>query len=158
MKNLPSNLNLIIIGKGPLKSKLCDLIERENLNKRINILSNISDTEKNWIIKNSYIFCLPSINRSEAFGVSLLEAMRHGKPLFTSKINGSGINSVNIKGKTGYYFKPMSSKSISMSINNFIKSKQKYVEISKQCKKIFKEKFNEDIFLKRIKDFLLTIE
>ena len=36
------------------------------------------------------VFCLPSLDRAEAFGVVLLEAMRFGKPVVVSDIPGSG--------------------------------------------------------------------
>ncbi len=37
------------------------------------------------------VFCLPSRERTEAFGVALLEAMRYGKPLLVSDLAGSGV-------------------------------------------------------------------
>ena len=47
------------------------------------------------------VFCLPSIERAESFGIVLLEAMRAGLPTIASAIPGSGINYVVRDGETG---------------------------------------------------------
>jgi len=43
----------------------------------------------------------PSDLRSEAFGISLLEAAMYGKPIISSEI-GTGTTFVNIDGETGF--------------------------------------------------------
>ena len=50
--------------------------------------------------------CLPSIERTEAFGVVLLEAMYFGKPILSSRLEGSGMNWIVEDGVTGLKFEP----------------------------------------------------
>lgn len=149
MRHLPKNINLILVGDGPELQKLKENINTKNLKKRIIILTRVSETEKNWLIKNCYIFCLPSVNRSEAFGVSLLEALAHGKPLITSKIKGSGMNSINVEKITGFFSKPMSPRSISNTILKLHKIKNKNNFIN-NCKFRYKNFFSQEIFVKKI--------
>ncbi|MFN2287771.1 MAG: glycosyltransferase [Chromatocurvus sp.] len=50
--------------------------------------------------------CLPSIERSEAFGVVLLEAMARGKPCLVADVKGSGMGWLVEHGVTGLTFRP----------------------------------------------------
>ncbi len=52
------------------------------------------------------VVCLPSIERTEAFGVVLLEAMRAGKAVIASDIDGSGIGWVVRNDNTGLLVSP----------------------------------------------------
>src|SRR5690606_4146956 len=45
--------------------------------------------------------CLPSIERTEAFGLVLLEAMREGRPCVVTDVPGSGMSWVVRHGETG---------------------------------------------------------
>lgn len=52
------------------------------------------------------IFCLPSLDRAEAFGMVLLEAMRAGLPCVASAITGSGVGEVVAAGQSGLLVPP----------------------------------------------------
>jgi hypothetical protein len=45
------------------------------------------------------VFCLPSRERTEAFGIVLMEAMRYAKPLLVSELKGSGVSWVAREGQ-----------------------------------------------------------
>lgn len=152
-KFLPQNLKLIIVGNGKLNKKLNNLVKNLKLMNKVSILNNLNSNEKNWLIKKCYAFCLPSINRSEAFGVVLLEAMFHGKPLITSKIKGSGIQEVNIDKMTGYSCKARSPKSLANIIKRIYHNKEKIL-FYKNCRYRYKNKFSEKIFIKKISELL----
>jgi len=76
-----------------------------NDTKNILLLDEISNEEKVALLKLSKALILPSILRSEAFGVVLLEASMYAKPMITTEL-GTGTSLVNIHNKTGYVIKP----------------------------------------------------
>lgn len=96
----------IIVGAGPVETSLKKQAVACGL-KNIIFLGAVSEVDKNAIIDLSYAMVFPSHLRSEAFGISLLEGARAGKPLISSEI-GTGTSFININGETGIVVKPSS--------------------------------------------------
>ena len=89
-----------------------------NLELPANILliDNISDEEKYNYIQQCQALLLPSSNRAEAFGYSLLEGLLFHKPLLSSEIK-SGTTYINQHLKTGYVLNDVEYNSIIRGIN-----------------------------------------
>jgi glycosyltransferase involved in cell wall biosynthesis len=101
-KSLPNDTIILIGGKGPLINELQNLINENNLESKVLLLGKIESNQMAAYYKRADIFCLPSNERSEAFGVVLIEAMSFSKPLITCKIEGSGVSWVNQNNNTGF--------------------------------------------------------
>ena len=71
----------------------------------IDFLGFVSDQDKVVLLNLCYSFVFPSHLRSEAFGVSLLEAAVAGKPMISCEI-GTGTTFVNSANKTGLVINP----------------------------------------------------
>lgn len=65
----------------------------------------VSDEEKAVLFELSRAFVFPSHLRSEAFGISLIEACQYGKPMISAEI-GTGTTFVNQAEETGLVVKP----------------------------------------------------
>lgn len=81
----------LIIGEGEDRPALQELIRQHGLEDRVRLLGGLDDDARNALLVSCNVFCLPSIERTEAFGVVLLEAMRYGRPLLIGDIPGSGV-------------------------------------------------------------------
>lgn len=95
---------LLIAGDGELREELQALIERHQAAGdpcTVRLLGQISDDEKHALLASCDVFCLASTERTEAFGMVLLEAMAHGKPCLVSSLPGSGMGWVVEQGGAG---------------------------------------------------------
>jgi len=99
-----SKYPVVLIGSGKIEKELKKKILNLQI-KNIIFLKNVTDEDKISILKLCYAFLFPSDLRSEAFGVSLVEAAMHGKPLISCEI-GTGTTFVNISNETGLVIPP----------------------------------------------------
>ena len=80
----------LIIGRGENEERLQGLIRALGLGGRVRLLGYQPETQLAALLTSCDLFCLPSLERTEAFGLVLLEAMRYSKPVLVSDIPGSG--------------------------------------------------------------------
>jgi glycosyltransferase involved in cell wall biosynthesis len=80
------NIKLLIVGDGPLKSKLVDQVNSLNLNRRIIFAGLRNDVP--YLLKRSKIFILSSL--WEGIPIALLEAMYFGLPCIVTNVGGVG--------------------------------------------------------------------
>jgi len=71
----------------------------------VHFLGALPDEDKEALLSLCYGLAFPSCLRSEAFGLSLLEAARRGKPLVSCEI-ATGTTYINIHGETGLAVPP----------------------------------------------------
>jgi colanic acid/amylovoran biosynthesis glycosyltransferase len=84
--DLEQNIAYRIVGNGPLREKLEQLIEKYDLNGTISLVGAKTQSEVRDEMKNADIFLHPSKN--EAFGKVLLEAQATGLPIVASNAGG----------------------------------------------------------------------
>ncbi len=112
------NADILIVGDGPFKLRYQKIITKHNL-KNVNLLGSVSEEDKNALLSLSSLLVLPSNIRSEAFGLVLLEASMHAKPMVTLEI-GTGTSFVNLDNKTGFVVKSNNFIKLSLAINKIL--------------------------------------
>ena len=103
--------SLVLIGDGECANDLRRLAANLDIASRVNFVGRIDITALGQVrMASAYasadIFCLPSTERAESFGLVLLEAMRSGVATIASAIPGSGVNHVVVDGETGLMVRP----------------------------------------------------
>ena len=93
--------NLRIVGDGSLRDDLRILVGQLGLNNQVEFLGKLTNHQLCLEIQNCDLLCLPSIEKTEAFGVVLLEAARQGKPSLVTNVKGSGMSWVVRHNETG---------------------------------------------------------
>lgn len=91
---------LILAGDGVLRQELMEQAERLGIAKKVEFVINPSDERVMELYRECDVFVLPSIQRSEAFGLVQAEAMAYGKPVINTNLE-SGVPYVSLDGKTG---------------------------------------------------------
>lgn len=100
------NIKVLIVGDGEQRDKLEKLVSSLGIENKVSVLGGQSEQELNALMESCDCLCLPSIERTEAFGLVLLEAMRYGKSVIASDIPGSGVGWVVNHKETGLLVEP----------------------------------------------------
>ncbi|MEX0916417.1 MAG: glycosyltransferase [Wenzhouxiangellaceae bacterium] len=95
------DVELVIAGSGEQHKRLERLLPAA-AGDRIRLVGNVSDDRRNRLLAGCDLLCMPSLNRAEAFGLSLLEAMAAGKPAIATRVPGSGMGWVVQHERTGW--------------------------------------------------------
>lgn len=103
---MTEGVSLVIAGDGDQATTLRRLIERTGAAARITLSQQLDDAGIEASYQACDLLCLPSIDRAEAFGLVLLEAMRAGRPVLASRLPGSGMSEVVTDGESGLQFEP----------------------------------------------------
>ncbi|MDN3700437.1 glycosyltransferase [Vibrio artabrorum] len=141
---LPDDYLILIGGEGELKQSLIDKIESVGVSNRVKLLGRLTDEELNVYFNISDVFCLPSVHRSEAFGLVQAEAMSLGKPVVSTDIVGSGVSWVNKHGYSGIVVPPQNSQLLA---KGFLDIFDNYNMFSFEAKKRYENHFTVDKML-----------
>jgi glycosyltransferase involved in cell wall biosynthesis len=126
---IDSNLNLTVVGEGPLKNELFHLISQLNLNDKVEFLGAQTEAQVNLLMLEADIYVSASI--VDGTSVSLLQALAAGLPVILSNCGGNPewVNRVD----GSYLFEVGDWKMIGflMSKNNIIKKFDRSLVIDK---------------------------
>ena len=114
---MDENYIILLGGRGELTPELKAKIKEYNLEDVVKLLGRISAHELPAYFSAADVFCLPSVERSEAYGVVQLEAMACGTPVISTDIKGSGVAWVNKHGLTGLVVPVKNAHALASSFN-----------------------------------------
>jgi glycosyltransferase involved in cell wall biosynthesis len=97
---------LAIVGEGEERATLEGVLARAGNPAGIRLLGEVGDAQVHALMASCDVFCLPSRERTEAFGLVLLEAMRYARPLLVSDLPGSGMTWVARNGQNAALVAP----------------------------------------------------
>lgn len=87
-------VELLIAGEGELRDALQMLVMSTTPTgspPAVRLLGAVDDADKHALLEQCDLFCLASRERTEAFGIVLLEAMQHARPCLVTDLPGSGM-------------------------------------------------------------------
>jgi rhamnosyl/mannosyltransferase len=87
----------------------------------VEFLGNVTDEKKFRLLKGCRAFVMPSDERSEAFGVALIEAAMYGRPMISTEIR-TGTSYINSHMSTGFVVPPKNSAALANAMNALLQN------------------------------------
>lgn len=131
---------LVLIGSGPLEEELRAMVSRYRMEEKVTFLGKVSEKRLSEEFQNCDVFVLPSILRSEAFGLVQIEAMVYGKPVINTNLP-SGVPYVSIDGETGLTVEPDNVKELENAMNWFVAHPEQRKTMGEAARKRVKEHY-----------------
>ncbi len=113
-------------------------VKSENLEERFTFAGEVSEEEKISLMQKADVFVLPS--RSEAFGITVVEAMAAGCPVVVSDI--PALTEIVSDGQTGLVFPVDDEKSLADKIIRLLSDQNLNQKLSKNAKEKVQERYN----------------
>lgn len=135
---------ILIGGSGQLKDELQQEIDIFGLNDRVKLLGRVSDEELPAYYGACLVFCLSSVQKTEAFGIVQIEAMSCGKPVVATRIPQSGTAWVNAHGVSGLNVEPRNAKELAEAIRTLTKDEQTYRQYAENAEKRYRKLFTKE--------------
>ena len=104
----------VIVGGGDMLEEYQRMAREKGLEDVIEFPGKVSDGELVDFYERASVLVLPSVDRCEAFGIVLIEAMSHSVPVIASDL--AGVRSVVSDGENGFLVKPRDIKGLTEKI------------------------------------------
>ena len=141
---LVPGVQLNLVGTGEMREKLESIIDDLAIADRVNLLGHLTDTELDAQWHETDCLCLPSIERTEAYGLVLLEAMCRGKATIAAEVPGSGMGWIVQTNETGLTTTPGNPDSLADAMRNLGLERDKLHALGENGKTRFNQLFHID--------------
>ena len=138
--------HLLLIGNGPLREELEAISRSLGIHDRVTILSGVADVVPYYHAAD--VFVLPSVNRSEAFGLVQLEAMACGKPVINTALN-SGVPFVSRHEETGLTVAPSDEDALAGAITRLLREPELRSRLGAAAQLRVQTEFNVETMARR---------
>lgn len=139
-----------LVGSGDLEARLKALAKSLGLDRRVDFLGSVSTTGLHRLMRACDCVCLPSIERTESFGLVLLEAMYFAKATLASDVPGSGMGWIVDDGDTGLTFPPRDSDKIAGALRQLQADRAMVARLGENGRRKFDRDFHIDRAASRI--------
>lgn len=143
------NCELFIAGTGELEAQLKAYTKERKMDEKVHFLGFLPDETLRQAYADCDIFVLPSVVRSEAFGIVQLEAMVYGKPVINTNLP-SGVPHVSLHEETGLTVSPSDEKALAEAINKLASDKELRETFGKNAAERVQTYFNEKNVIKEL--------
>jgi glycosyltransferase involved in cell wall biosynthesis len=156
-KYLPDNYVILLGGDGELKEKYEQIIRENGLSEKVFLVGKIDQKDLGSYYEACDLFCLPSIAKSEAYGIVMIEAMSFGKPVVATKIKGSGTDWVNQDGITGLNVNPEDAEQLAKAFQTILENPAMYQKFSENAHHRYLNEFTIETEIEKLIKVYRTI-
>ena len=141
-------VKLLIVGEGNLKEKYQEQVLAAGLKDKIIFADPVGDEDLPKYDNLADVIVLPSIDRSEAFGITLIEAMACAKPVVASRL--PGVRSVIEDGIDGFLFDVKQEGDLANRVNKLFADKVLREKMGAAGRIKAEKLFNQEILIKKL--------
>ncbi|MEM3539332.1 MAG: glycosyltransferase family 4 protein [Nitrososphaerales archaeon] len=150
------NVKVIIIGDGPRKNILYNLIKKLGLVDTVRLTGMLPHEKVTEYLHKSNVFVFPSVlcrdGSTETLGYACVEAMACGLPVVASNVGG--IPEYVINNQTGLLVEQRSPRQIAEAIEELINNPKKAKKLAENARKLVEEMFD---ISKNVRELELTL-
>jgi glycosyltransferase involved in cell wall biosynthesis len=138
---LVPQVQVLLGGRGPLTEELTQLAEEQGVRDRSGFVGRIPESQLPGYYHACDVFCMPSVERSEAFGIVQLEAMACGRPVVCCELN-NGVTWVNRDGETGLVVPPADTEALAAALRRLFDEPDLRARLGAQARRRALETFS----------------
>ena len=140
-------------GSGPREQYLRLMLSRKGLQNRVEFLGWVNDDQKEELLPNMDIFCLPS--QYDSFGMVYVEAMACGLPVIA--LRSGAIPDVVIDGETGILVEPNDINSLVRAIDSLANNSELRTQMGTKGRQTVLSKYSPEVVGNKLSSLLQSI-
>jgi rhamnosyl/mannosyltransferase len=134
---------LLVAGDGPERSEVDEAIERFGVGNKVHMLGAIPNEQRVAYMHAADVFVLPAVNRAEAFGIVLLQAMAAGTPVVSTEL-GTGTSWVNVDAQTGLVVEARDARALARAIARLVSDDERRAAYGRAAQQRVRDHFTLD--------------
>lgn len=155
--HLPDDVAVVIGGAGELLEPLRERVGALGLSGKVHMVGRIDDADIAAYFQAADIFCLPSLLRSEAFGLVLVEAMAHSRPIVATNIPGSGVSWVNVHEQTGLNVEPGDPSALAAALRRVLEDPALAASYGATGRRHFENRFRAEMMIDNVQNVYASV-
>ena len=142
---------LLVVGSGELRGELERQATQAGVSNRVHFVDSASDADVIAYLHACDVFVLPSVHRSEAFGIVQVEAMACGKPVVNTALP-SGVPYVSVDRVTGLTVPPRDAGALATALGRLLEDRAFRERLGLQGRARVAAEFTQELMVKRVLD------
>lgn len=144
-----AGIELTMVGGGELKEKLIKETVRLGIQDKVHFSGSLDEDGLHRAFEECDVFVLPSIIKSEAFGLVQIEAMAYGKPVINTNLS-SGVPYVSLDHITGLTVPPNDVQALAEALQWMVDHEEERIEMGKKARKRVEEHYHMEDMLNKV--------
>jgi len=140
---------LEIVGEGALEEKCKSIVNTGGFQNKVHFYGKLTERKLFQKYSECDVLVLPSVARSEAFGLVQIEAMAFGKPIINTKLS-SGVPFVSIHGETGLTVEQGNQEQLTQAMQWMVEHPKERLQMGINARERMKAEYRQEQMLDKV--------